>query len=386
MEDRPLTFISSLILSACFLAALVLPAAESFLHFAPNMTLSEKRVLQKYPRFEWNPKALLSYPSAFEAAFNDHFGLRAFLVRSQARAKLRWLHMSSSPKVALGRDGWWYLTESFDEYRGVRKLPRATTLQWLQEFKAKKTFFASRNIKYLVVIAPNKETVYPEFLPANIVQAQSNFYVDDFLKAVPAESQLNVLDLRETLIGAKHTGQLYFKTDSHWNQLGATIACDAVIRRLSSWLPELQFQPDSHEFRTKTGKSGDLSHMMSLEDRMHEESIMLLQRAPAVRQIAPRMRKKISGILTNEAVMSVDTRNSCNAIVTGDSFSNAISIFLPGHFQRTLKFRPYLSYKDPIFKAIVAAEKPDVYLEILVDRHLINPPQVLSSQKKNPND
>jgi hypothetical protein len=76
MEDRPLTLISSLTLSACFLAALVLPVAENFLHFAPNMTLSEKRVLQKYPRFEWNPKALLSYPSAFETAFNDHFGLR----------------------------------------------------------------------------------------------------------------------------------------------------------------------------------------------------------------------------------------------------------------------------------------------------------------------
>jgi alginate O-acetyltransferase complex protein AlgJ len=382
MQERSLSLISSSILSVCFLAALVLPTAETFLHFGPHIELSEKRILQNYPQFAWNEKTLLSYPARFEAAFNDHFGFRALLVRAQARAKFYWLRMSPSSKVVLGRDGWLYLAESMPEYRGVKRMPRATIQLWLQEFKAKKAFLESRSIKYLVVVAPNKETVYPEFLPPYIRQIQNRLYVDDFISALPEESRLNVLDLREPLIEAKSAGRLYLKTDSHWNQLGAAVARDAVIRRLATWLPDLQIQTDAHPFRTQKGKSGDLSQMMSLEDRMDEQAIRLLTGAKPVRRAALRSRPKVKGILGNEAVSSVDQQNHRNAIITGDSFSNAINVPLSGHFRRTLEFRPYLSYNDPLFKTIVGAEKPDVYLEILVDRHLANPPQVLSPEKK----
>ena len=381
MQEKPLSLISSSILSVCFLAALVLPVAETLLHFGPHIELPEKRRLQAYPQFEWNKKTLLSYPARFEAAFNDHFGLRAFLIRTQALAKFFWLRMSPSSKVVLGRDGWLYLAESMNEYRGVKRLPRARIQEWLQEFKAKKAFLESRNVKYLAVIAPNKETVYPEFLPASIHQIQSNTYADDFVNALPADSQPAVLDLREPLIAAKAAGRLYWKTDSHWNALGVAFASDAIINRLSTWFPELQSAPGSHPFQTQRGKSGDLSQLMGLADQMHEERIILSSGIKSVRPAAPRVNKKVKGILFNQAVESTDERNRIGIVVTGDSFSSAVSNLLPAHFRRTLKFRPYLSYKDPLFKAIVAGEKPDVYLEIFVDRHLANPPRVISPEK-----
>ena len=182
--------------------------------------------LHSYPRFAWNAKRLLTYPARFEAAFNDHFGLRALLVRTQARVKFHWLGMSPSSKVVLGRDGWFYLSESIDEYRGIQNLPAAIIRQWRQEFEHKKSYLASRNIKYLVAIAPNKETVYPEFLPANIHQFRNKLYVDDLLKELPPDVRRDVLDLRKPLISAKGRGRLYFKTDSHWSQLGAALATE----------------------------------------------------------------------------------------------------------------------------------------------------------------
>ena len=121
--------------------------------------------------------------------------------------------------------------------------------------------------------------------------------------------------------------------------------------------------------------------MMSLADQMREEHFILSSSARSLRPAPLRSQCKAKGILENRAVESTDRRNRRSAIVTGDSFTGVLNNFLPTHFRRTLEFRPYLSYKDPLFKTLVASEKPDVYLEIFVDRHLINPPRVLAPQK-----
>jgi alginate O-acetyltransferase complex protein AlgJ len=386
MQDRPLSLISSGILSFCFLAALVLPSAETVLHFGPHIELPEKRNLQVYPQFKWNKKALLSFPAQFEAAFNDRFGLRAFLVRTQALAKFYWLRMSPSSKVVLGRDGWLYLAESMDEYRGIRRLPRARIKRWIQEFKAKKAFFESRNIKYLVVIAPNKETVYPEFLPTTIQQIRKRLYIDDLMKASPADFRPSILDLREPLISAKGIGRLYVRTDSHWNQLGAAIASDAIINRLSSWFPELQARPNQYVFETRTSNSGDLAQLMGLQDRLREEAIMISQVPQSFHPASLRSRTKMEKILFNEAVESRDGKQRRHAIITGDSFTGALNTFLPAHFRRTLQIRPVVSYQDPFFQSIIEAEKPDVYIELVVDRHLANPPRVKARKLLAPDD
>lgn len=379
MHDKPLSLISSAILSFCFVTVLIMPLAENLLHFGPHIELSEKRKLQVYPQFKWNKKALLSFPARFEAAFNDRFGFREILVRTQALAKFYWLHMSPSSKVVLGRDGWLYYSESMDEYRGVRKLPFVRIKKWLQEFKAKKDFLESRNIKYLLVIAPNKETVYPEFLPTTIQQIQQirdKLYIDDLVKALPADSRPSILDLREPLISAKDTGRLYWKTDSHWNQLGAAVASDAIINRLSLWFPELQPRSNRNVFETTTTKSGDLADLMGLQDQLRDEGIVIPQVDQPLLTASLRSRTTMKKILFNEAVESRDGENRRNAIVTGDSFTNTLNMFLPAHFRRTLQVRPLVSYQDPFFQSIIEAEKPDVYIELVVDRHLANPPQV----------
>jgi alginate O-acetyltransferase complex protein AlgJ len=386
MQNRPLSLISSAILSFCFVTVLVMPLAENLLHFGPHIELPEKRKLQVYPQFKWNKKALVSFPARFEAAFNDRFGFREFFVRTQALAKFYWLRMSPSSKVVLGRDGWLYLAGSMDEYRGIRKLPWARIQKWIQEFKAKKDFFESRNIKYLVAIAPNKETVYPEFLPTTVHQIRNKLYIDDLMKALPADSRPSILDLREPLINAKGTGRLYLRTDSHWNQLGAAIASDAIINRLSLWFPELQPRSNQNVFETTTIKSGDLADLMGLQDQLRDEAIVIPQLPEPFHPASLRSRATMKKILFNEAVESRDGENRRNAIVTGDSFTNTLNMFLPAHFRRTLQIRPLVSYQDPFFQSIIEAEKPDVYIELVVDRHLANPPRVKARKLLAPDD
>lgn len=79
--------------------------------------------------------------------------------------------------------------------------------------------------------------------------------------------------------------------------------------------------------------------------------------------------------LGNEAVELTGGKQRRNAIITGDSFTNGLNVFLPTHFRRTLKIRPLVSFEDPFFQSIIEMEKPDVYIELVVDRHLANPPE-----------
>lgn len=376
MKDRPLSAASSTILIVCFLLILILPVAENLLHFGPRIELPEQRTLQKYPVFKWESNALLAYPQAFEAAFNDHFGLRGLLVRSQALAKYYWLRISPSPKVMLGRDGWLYLASSIDEYRGLKPLPGVRIKRWHKEFLAKKGFLAARGIQYLIVVAPNKETIYPEFLPERVTQVRQRLYMDDLLKSLPANAQFDILDLRGPLIQAKSIGRLYLRTDSHWNQLGAAVASDAIIERLSSWFPELPRRKNQNAFQTRKIKGGDLAQLMGLENNLHEEAIVVPKASQRLRPAPLRSQIKRKGRAVGNAAVELDGgKQRRNAIITGDSFTNGLNVFLPTHFRRTLKIRPLVSFGDPFFQSIIEMEKPDVYIELVVDRHLANPPE-----------
>jgi hypothetical protein len=383
MKERPLSLISSAFLSGCFLLILVLPVAQNLLHFAPEVALPEQRRLRNYPPLRWQWKALSSFPARFEAAFNDRFGGRGLLVRAQALAKFYWLQISPSPKVMMGRGGWFYLNNSITEYRGLAPLPAGRIRKWKKEFSQKQAYLKARGIRYLVVVVPNKEVIYPEFLPENVIQIRHRLYIDDLRKALPAEVRSHILDLRQTLLEAKKVGRLYLQTDSHWNQLGAAVGSDAVIARLSTWFPELRGEKDRGPFRIVNGKSGDLARLMGIEDHLREEAIVVPKKQrvrPAA--LLPGLRKK--GLEHNAALVAIGGNQKRTAVVDGDSFSSALNLFLPAHFRRTLTIRPLLSFDDPFFKRVIEAEKPDVYIEVIVERNLASPPRAIDANKRRP--
>ena len=60
------------------------------------------------------------------------------------------------------------------------------------------------------------------------------------MKAYP---DVKVLDLRPLLLEAKQRERVYFKTDSHWNYLGAEVGYNALIAALKNILPSVPGVP-----------------------------------------------------------------------------------------------------------------------------------------------
>src|SRR5262249_5565752 len=128
---------------------------------------------------------------------------------------------------------------------------RAEELEyWRCVLEARRDWLAARGIRYLLVIAPDKQTIYPELLPAALRPPAASRH-DQLLAHLRPHPRVNVLDWREPLRQAKAGEQVYHRTDSHWNERGAFVAYQQILAALSAWFPDLQALPRS-AFQTAT--------------------------------------------------------------------------------------------------------------------------------------
>ena len=122
------------------------------------------------------PRSSREFPQAFDRAFSDRFGGRDLLVRFHHGALLRVFGVSSLGTVMRGTDGWFYWLgedgHSLDRhYRGTLEFPQAYVDDTAAELARRHDWLAARGIAYVVVVVPEKFTIYPEHLPPWIAKS-----------------------------------------------------------------------------------------------------------------------------------------------------------------------------------------------------------------------
>jgi alginate O-acetyltransferase complex protein AlgJ len=183
----------------------------------------------------------------------------------------------------------------------------------------------------VVVIAPNKSTIYPEYMPDQIKVIGSKSRLDQFVDYMQEYGQTPVIDLRPDLIEASKTEQVYLKTNTHWNPLGMYIAYARIVSSLSQWYPDLAAHPLSEyeEFHAGLG-THDLPQIMGLPNI--KEDYWALQ---------PKFE---TGTSVKEVQLSDGTelrlsrnqnQNLPSALFYHDSFLDGVIPFLEPHFSQT---------------------------------------------------
>jgi peptidoglycan/LPS O-acetylase OafA/YrhL len=85
--------------------------------------------------------------------------------------------------------------------------------------------------KKIVLIAPNKSTIYYEYLPDNII-IKKRKYIDIIAERLK-KYNINFYSPQIELLGEKQFGKLlYYYTDSHWNNYGSYIAMIGLLKYL----------------------------------------------------------------------------------------------------------------------------------------------------------
>jgi alginate O-acetyltransferase complex protein AlgJ len=142
---------------------------------------------------------------------------------------------ATATQVTAGTDGWFFLEGALQRACAPFTPFTAATREWerlIQVIRA-----SGRRVE--LIVTPDKSTIYPEYLPPSTPDLACGKLGTAALWRLieSAGARLaGIVGLREGLLAAKHASPtlLYFKTDSHWNSLGALTMTESVLPPLSS--------------------------------------------------------------------------------------------------------------------------------------------------------
>lgn len=350
-----------------FLAALTLPLMGLALRLDLARAHKENRVLAPFPPVSLNRHVLGSFPEKFRAYFEDHFGFRNALIGWQAAVKVKWLGVSSSKRVILGRDGWLFqppYDNSLEWYRGPRPLTTEQLAQWQRVLEARRDWLRERGMRYIFVIAPEKHTIYPEYVPDAFRRMQEVSRLDQLVRYVKEHSDVEILDLRQALMEAKRRERLYHRTDSHWNDYGAFVGYQAIAAELAKASAEIQPLTEADfELVREQSREMDLSAQLGLGDVLTEENLRLRPRRASLEfRLNPDIKYLVSEGKNDRLPRMVMFR---------DSYSNYLIPFLDHHFSRAVYVWNYGFDTN-----LIETERPHFVIQEVVERYLLNdPPQ-----------
>ncbi len=285
-RPRPKWFAAALV--TLFVTALCIGLAGVFRTPRTAPTQFENRKTEALPALPRTWTTLREYPARFETWFDDRFGLRGPLVRLDHWARAVVFGVSPVPKVLIGKAGWLYFrgedAKAFDRwYRGSEAISDATLTAIRAELLQRQAFLASRGIPFVVVVVPEKYSIYPEYLPDWAAPRASQTPYDRLVATLAADKQLPFVDLRAPLRAAKGPDRLYYQTDSHWNYLGASVGYGVVMSEVARLLPGLSIAavPRPPYVAGVNFYSGDLAQMLGLPAQFREDDI-----APLLKMLA----------------------------------------------------------------------------------------------------
>jgi hypothetical protein len=185
-------------------------------------------------------------------------------------------------------------------------------------------------------------------------------------------SGVALLDLRRALRDAKARDRVYYKTDSHWNYLGAIVGYEAIMREVQRALPPGRLPEVAGTRRPPHVPgvdfySGDLIGMLGLPGRVREDDVAPLGQVLA--DSASRCAHRVDTPATPGSETFVCDRPALpRAVVYRDSMAIPLIPLLAENFSRVV----FVSSRgfDP---ALIELEKPDIVIEELVERTLHAP-------------
>jgi len=366
---------------ALFALALALSLVGAIVKRDVTTLRFENRAAAMWPPAPASYASARAWAPAFEAAFVDRFGGRDRLIALHHRTKAVGFGVSPVAEAMIGRDGWLYFLgedgKSLDrDYRGVAPYPPDEPRQVAAELKRRHDFLAALGIVYVVMIVPDKATIYPEHLPRWVAKVEPQTRLDRLYAALALYPEVTVLDLRPALIAAKARERNYFKTDSHWNLVGATIGYEALSAALRAKLPAFPAvqAPRPPYVPGVDFYSGDLAIMIGLQRVFREDDIaplgkVLADSSQRCAQLADGPFAASSPQPTVETQVYVCDRPALpTALVYRDSMAISLIPLLSENFRRVI----YVSDRR-LDRALVEREKPDVVIEELVERSIHAP-------------
>jgi len=300
---------------------------------------------------------------------NDHFLLRKRFIRFYNHLMVFKVGISPMPeRVLLGRQGSLvYSGENvIEDYRSTIPFSRQQLEKIRKALEKRNEYLRQKGIKHYLFIAPNMHTIYPENLPGYIKRIGMISRFDQLIDFLGEKSNVKIIDVRGELLKRKRSDALWYKTDTHWNDLGAFVAYNALIREIKNDIPIIKpLREDDFKKTAKIIKGGDLAGMLDLSDCFKEKSIFMVpdsfqysyERGDIGNYTDPSPGRTI--------IMNHKNSRLPRMAMFRDSFAEALVPYLSQNFSRSAYF-----WTPRLITEIVEKEKPDVVITEVTERYI----------------
>ena len=220
------------ILARVFLALVILALAMPLvaLPIAPKEVTSSLDDAVELPR-------IIKEDGSFNTAilgelgtwFENNYPFRNELIDADAIVRTEALGISNTSQVVVGAHGWIYYAGTLGDYDGSATLSERELDNIAYNLSLVQAFCSDRGAQFVLAIAPNKNTIYPEYMPYTHIGTAEPHSIE-LLYPYLDEYGVTYADLVGALRASKDAGELvYFLRDSHWNDVGALSAYHAIL-------------------------------------------------------------------------------------------------------------------------------------------------------------
>ncbi len=368
-------------------AAGILAQAYGFFCRDAVWPANENRPQNSPPPLLWKRWAFHVFPYMFDAYFNDRVGYRSELLDLKRNITYDIMGETTSNIVWIGKNDWLFFdcVGKFPQVAAPNGTLEPNVEAWASVLEKRRDWLAKRGIVYIVYIAREKSIIYPEYLPDSLQRHPPTDLVPGFLARLK-QSNVPAIDPYRHLITAKPTAihPLYLVNDSHWSGTGMSVGYRPLAEELERTVPGYRAKPDTaFRFLPYVRLEADLTTALGLNpgdktepsahcNESNDPSIEVAHDDVAALLVSGG--KPLAHLPSRRTVCPTATPRG---VMLHDSFGADFRRMFASDFQRLTAAG---TYGFPT--ALIEAEKPDVVIQLFVDRVLrvvppTNPPELL---------
>lgn len=303
--------------------------------------------------------------------FKRNFPLKEDLLKVYRDIKLEVLHTNPLPhKVINVSDGWKFLGDNFSnvlsESKGIINFSKKEIDTLKKKLVNRMEWCQTNNIKFYLAVPPNKHSVYGELIP--IAKSNKSTKMQQ-LDSLASAIGLNFINLGSKFSKHKSTHQLYFKTDTHWNDYGGFYGFKSTIEAIKKDFKDTNFKDFTLSDMEETiGNKdiGDLNKMLML--KKDEPYTFLKFKTP---ETAIQLEKKLEvrkGYHNDPSIFENRTKSETNdlkILIFHDSYMGFYSKYLKENFGSSVFIWDFVLDKE-----LILNEKPDILYHEILERDL----------------
>lgn len=218
-----------------------------------------------------------------------------------------------STQVLLGKEDWlFYKTENdgypIYDYMGINHFSEEELAAMADNLLATRDYLENeKGITFIATTIPNKEIIYEEYMPDTIARVNAVSRGEQLANYIKENTDIRYVYPKQEFIEQKENYPLFYKTDTHWNHIGAFVGVQELFKELYGD----SASPDSVIFEEmESDFAGDLSVIAGISDEYSIDTIY---------QFNP------------DSVDSNQKRDEI-VIVVGDSFGGFLSEIARGYY------------------------------------------------------